>query len=73
MAHKMEFIKGDSLPELGAAFDELIAHYSKDDARYIITPVGFVSEGLQGYVIAIHVEQPWKTRWEEPNTKTDEG
>lgn len=59
MAHKMEFVKGGSLPTLSKNFDELVGHWAKLDTRYIITPVGFVSDQT-GYVLAVHIEQPWK-------------
>ncbi len=64
MAQKIEFITAGSLDDLGERFNAFVESFH-DDARFIITPIGFVKDGGR-FVFAVRVEASHKTTFVEP-------
>ncbi len=68
MAQKIEFIRADSLEGLAESFNSFVEQFVSD-ARFIITPIGFVKEeGV--YVMAVRVEASHKRTFLVDDSKT---
>jgi hypothetical protein len=63
MAQKIEFLRATDTDRLSAKFDDLVESFH-GDARFIVTPVGFVVAEDGGYMLAVRVEATHKTTFE---------
>ncbi len=63
MAQKIEFLRASNTTELAVKFDTLVESFGGDN-RFIITPIGFITDRASGadhYVLAVLVEATHKT------------
>lgn len=65
MAQKIEFRTASNLNDLEAEFAAIVARYAVDP-NYIVTPVGFTANALDGYVLAVSVDATHKRIFQEP-------
>jgi hypothetical protein len=61
MAQRIEFLRASDTDALATEFNDLIERLHAFDARFIVTPVGFVASAPGGYVLAVLIEAPHKT------------
>jgi len=69
-AQRIEFIRASTTDTLQAAFAAFLVEYEKD-TNFVVTPIGFVFDGADQYVMAIRVEAMHKRTF-APAASTNE-